>query len=105
MRETQTKRRAALELQEQWTSWLKERESLRADIKRGIEYLDQVVKEHALARAGLEQWPAYERHCGKNPVFDYAQTLLVSERIEQFLPDWLKRREAQLNALIRTMEE
>src|SRR5437879_6187248 len=39
------KRRAALALQEQWNSWLAQRELLREEIKRGKECLDQVREE------------------------------------------------------------
>jgi hypothetical protein len=103
-RRLEEKRRAALALQERWNGWLEEREQVRNDIKRGKECLEQVQRDQALARAGLEQWPEYERVCGKNPLFQYTETLVINERIEQFLPAWLKRREERLAAILQEME-
>ena len=96
--------RAALALQQEWESWLVQRELLRNEIKRGKEILDQVRKELAETREELEAWPAFERICGRNPLMDYMQTLTAKERIEQFLPQWLERREAELTTLNQQME-
>jgi hypothetical protein len=98
-------RRAALALQQQWDAWLAQREVLRGDIKRGRECLEQTHKELAGLRASLEDWAGYERICGRNPLLEKMQLLTASERIEQFLPGWLKRREAQLHALNHQMEQ
>jgi len=97
-------RRAAVALQHQWESWLAQRELLRTQIKRGKECLEQVRKELAVRRAELEDWPEYERVCGKNPLIDCMTILLAQERIAKFLPGWLKRQQTQLNALNRKLE-
>ena len=98
------KQREALALQEQWNSWLLQRELLREEIKRGRECLDQVREELRTLHLRLEDWPAYERECGKNPLFRFTQALSVNERVEKFLPNWLERRETQLKALSREMD-
>jgi hypothetical protein len=98
-------RRAAVALQQQWDAWLAQREVLSTDIKRGRECLEYTHKELARLRANLEDWAGYERICGHNPLLEYMQLLAARERIEQFLPDWLKRREAQLHALNHQMEQ
>ena len=102
--ETGEKRRAALALQERWNSWLVEREVLREEIKRGKECLQQVQERLATTRARLEDWARYERRCGKNPLFSSTDALGASERVEQFLPGWLNRREEQLRGLNHEME-
>jgi|SRR4051794_3533424 hypothetical protein len=102
--ETGRERRAALALQERWNSWLAQRDVLREEIRRGKECLQQVRDDLAATRAGLEDWPAYERQCGKNPLFQYTESLSARERVEQFLPEWLRRREEQLQALAQEME-
>ena len=98
------KSRAALALQEQWNGWLAEREILREEIKRGKECLERVREEVEATRARLEDWAAYEKECGKNPISHYVQSLWVNERIEMFLPGWLERRERKLSALRSEME-
>ena len=102
--DSEVKRQAALALQEQWESWLVQRELLRNEIKRGQEFLDNIHKEVSNLRARLEEWPAYERICGRNPVLDYMEAIAAHERVGQFLPEWLRRREAQLNTLNLQME-
>jgi hypothetical protein len=94
-------RRAAVALQEQWDSWLAQREGLREGIKRGNECLDQARHDLAITRQQIEEWPAYEWHCGKNPLPEFIHSIWISERIEQFLPGWLLRQEEKLNALNR----
>ena len=94
-------RRAAVALQHKWQSWLVQRDLLRTQIKRGKDCLQQTRKELVAARNDLEDWPAYERICGKNPLIDYMVTLSAKERIAKFLPGWLKRQQAQLNTLNR----
>jgi hypothetical protein len=98
------KRRAALALQEQWDGCVAQRELLRNEIKRGKECLEQVQTELAGVRERLEDWADFERICGVNPLPEYMQSLSAKERIEQFLPGWVKRREARLEALERQME-
>jgi hypothetical protein len=93
------KRRAALALQERWNSWLLEREMLCEEIKRGRECLAQVQEELAKTRAGLEDWVRYEQQCGKNPLFSSTESLGAKERVKDFLPGWLGRREEQLRRL------
>jgi len=97
--------RAALALQHHWDAWLAQREVLRSDIKRGRECLEHTHKELAGLRANLEDWVGYERICGRNPLPEDMQLLAAKERIEQFLPGWLKRRAAQLHALNHQMEQ
>jgi hypothetical protein len=101
---SEAKHRAALDLQEKWEGWLVQRELLRNEIKRGKELLEQTQRELAALRGRLEEWPGYERVCGKNPLLDYMQAIIAHERLEQFLPVWLQRRETQLRSLSRTLE-
>jgi hypothetical protein len=77
---------------------------LRDEITRGREYLEQVRGDLAAARARLEEWTTYERVCGKNPVLDYLQNIEAKERLEQFLPGWVERREQQLATLDNELE-
>ena len=97
--------RAALALQEKWESWLVRRELLRNDLKRGNELLQHTRQELAGLRSQLEEWTGYERICGKNPILSYMQSIAAQEQVEQFLPLWLKRREAELATLTRSLEE
>jgi hypothetical protein len=98
------KQLAAVAFQEQWDSWLAQRERLCEEIKRGKECLEQVRRDLVITRAQLEEWPAYEWHCGKNPLPEFIQSISISERIEQFLPGWLRRQQARLNQLNRDIE-
>ena len=98
----------SLELMGRWNAEQDRCERLRTEIKRGKEYLEQVKEDLAEQRARLEEWPAYERSCGQNPLAHYTQALMVNERIAAFLPDWLERHErafqaaqSQLDALTR----
>ena len=100
----QAERRAALVLQQQWNAWLDERDVLINEIKRGNECLAQIQEELGDMRVRLEEWAAYERHCGKNPLFDFMQSIATKERLERFLPRWLARREAQLHRLNQDIE-
>jgi hypothetical protein len=97
------KRWKALALQEQWDNWVAERDQLRSEIRRGWECLDQVERELDLLHSRLEEWPAYERVCGRNPLLECIQAIAAQEHIQQFLPVWLKRREEQLQALTQRM--
>ncbi len=96
--------RAALALQDHWESCLVQRELLTNEIKRGKECLEQVEKELAALRLRLEDWPAYERVCGKNPLCDYMQAIQAREKVAAFLPAWLERREQRLKTLRLEME-
>ena len=96
--------RTALALQEQWDVWFAKRDQMRSEIKRGWEFLEQVQRELAVLRTRLDEWPGYEVVCGKNPLSEYMQAIAAKERIEQYLPSWLKRREEQLHALNRQLE-
>jgi len=97
-------RRAVAALDEQRSSWFAQRDQMRIEIKRGRELLEQVQRELALLRARLDDWARYEVVCGKNPLSEYMQAIAAKERIEQYLPVWLKCREEQLHALDRKME-
>src|SRR5947209_1163157 len=97
-------RREAVALQEQWDCWLAQREALRGEIKRGAECLDQVRRDLAITRQQMEEWPAYEWHCGRNPLPEFIHSIWTSEQIEQFLPGWLLRQKEKLDALNRQME-
>ena len=88
-------------LEERWNLWLFQRDQLRTLIKRGQECLKQVQKELAATRAELEEWPAYEQICGKNPLGDYFQSIAAKEQIAKFLPNWLKRQQDQLQGVSR----
>ena len=94
----------AIALQEQWCASLERRELLQHDLKRGKECLDQVRTELASLRSRLEEWPTFERHCGVNPLADYVQEISAKERILEFLPHWIKRREQRLANLNRELE-
>ena len=94
----------AVLLQDEWEALLAERELFRNDIQRGCECLDAVRRELATLRAQLAQWPTYERICGHNPLPDLVQSIIVKERIEEFLPNWIARREDQLATLNREMK-
>jgi hypothetical protein len=98
------KRQAALQLQEQWDVLFSAREELRNEIKRGRECLEQIQKELASMRGELDNWASFEKTCGKNPLLDYADKIAAKERIQQFLPEWIKRRESQLAAVCRDLE-
>lgn len=102
--ESEQKRQSALALQHRWDSCLRRRESLRGDIERGREYLKQVKAEMQDLRSRLEDWPAHERIYGRNPVMDYLNSIATHERLEAFLPVWLRRREAQLQRLNQELE-
>jgi hypothetical protein len=52
----------------------------------------------------LSDWAAYERICGRNPLPDLIQALVIKERMEQFLPEWIKQQEEQIAELTRKME-
>ncbi len=93
------KDQATLAIQEQLGTWCAQRDTLANEIKRGREFLDQVQAELTALRSGLEDWPAYERVCGVNPLPDYLESIAVKEGIERFLPGWLRRRERQLHDL------
>ena len=90
--------------QGQWNAVQKRRDRLRNEIKRGKEYLEQIQRELADHRARVEEWPAYENHCGKNPLQNALQLISVNERIAQFLPGWIRRREEKLAAAIREID-
>jgi chromosome segregation ATPase len=102
--EPKEKRQAALALQEQWNSWLSERDRLRDEIRRGREALEQIERKAASLRASLEDWAAYEKTCGKNPLIDYAESMLATEQLMKFLPLWLKAREARLREVAADLE-
>jgi hypothetical protein len=74
-------------------------EHLRNQITRGRECLEQTRRNLSEIRVRLEEWPAYEECCGRNPLNEFTQLLLANERIEEFLPDWLRRREEALELL------
>src|ERR1051326_8617701 len=46
-------RKAALALQERWNAWLAKRETLREEIKRGKECLEQVTRDVLATRARM----------------------------------------------------
>jgi|ERR1051325_4435247 hypothetical protein len=80
-------------------SLLEQCERLRSELKRGKEYLAQIQHDLAEGRLSLEDWPAYERNCGQNPLAQLTKSVMLNERMEAFLTGWLERRESQLEAL------
>ena len=92
------------DLMGRWNAAQDRCERLRTEIKRGKEYLEQVKKDLAEQQARFEDWPAYERSCGKNPLAHYAEALLVNERIVAFLPAWLERHERKFQAAETNLE-
>jgi hypothetical protein len=97
--------RAALDLQQRWESWLVQREVLRSELKRGKEALEQSRGELTLLRGRLEDWTRFESVCGKNPLVDYMGSIVAHEKLQEFLPGWLKRKEAQLQSLNQSLED
>jgi len=80
------------------------RSRLQKEIQRGKDYLETIRKELAESRRLMENWPTDERYCGRNPLPQIVQSMTVSERIEEFLPNWLKRREEKLAAITKELE-
>jgi len=76
---------------------------LQAEIQRGREFLEQVRNNLSVTRKRLEEWTAYEQHCGTQALALYTQILLPAEQTAQFLPHWLKWRENELEAITRQM--
>src|SRR5438132_1023635 len=89
--------------QRQWNTLLKRRDRLRIELQRGKEYLEQLRQEMAAARARVEDWTEYENQCGRNPLPDLLESLLVHERTVQFLSGWIKRQEHKLAAATTEM--
>jgi hypothetical protein len=90
-------------LPDQLAVMLARRETLRSEIKRGTECLRQVQQELAKLQNQLEEWPAYERICGANPLVDHLEAIAARERVEKFLPAWLRRQERHLQVLDRKL--
>src|SRR5262245_12396281 len=82
----------AILLQDEWEASLVQREFLKNDVQRGRECLQKVRGEIESLRAQLNDWAAYERICGQNPLSDLMEALVVKERIAEFLPQWIKER-------------
>jgi len=97
------KNRRGFAQQKATNSLANQHEVLLSQIKRGEECLDQIRRELATTQADLEEWPAYERICGANPLADYLQSIAAKEQIVKFLPGWLKRQREQLQNLNRKM--
>jgi len=91
-------------LQDEWEALSAQREFLKNDVQRGRDCLQQVRCELNTLRTQLHDWAAYERICGRNPLPDLVQALVVKERMEQFLPTWIKSQEEQVAALTKKME-
>lgn len=79
-------------------------EELRANIRRGREYLEQVTRELRATQEILEDWPVYEKHCGANPLAQLTRTLVEHQHMADFLAGWLKRQEARLALCIQPRE-
>ncbi len=90
---------AAPEWELRWSTLLGQQELLREEIKRGTECLAQVQAELAESRSRLEEWPTYEKRCGRNCLPSLTETVRVNRRVECFLTGWLKRRQAQFAAV------
>lgn len=78
-------------------TWSENKDLLCDDIRRGQECLTRVRREISVLEAKMEDWPEFEKVCGKNPLPDYMQMLSDKERVERFLVLWLKRREKRLH--------
>ncbi len=91
--------------QRKWDKLLRQRDLLRAEICRGREHLRENQKGIALLRKQLEEWPSYDRVCGYNPLQEWIETLACKEHVQAFLPDWIKRREAQLRTLNQQLKD
>ncbi len=88
-----------LELELQWNTLLGQQDLLREEIRRGEQYLEQAQAGVAEAGSLLEEWPSYEKSCGRNCLPCLTETALAGRRIERFLTNWLKRRRSQLRSV------
>jgi hypothetical protein len=77
----------------------KRRERLRNEIACGAEYLAEVQRELRENRELLEHWAEYEASCLLQPLDHLMQSVMLKERVEQFLLAWLERRQAELAKL------
>jgi hypothetical protein len=89
----------ALELEMQWNTLLGQQDLLREEIKRGEECLEQAQAKVAEAGAWLEEWPTYEKSCGRNCLPCLTESAWTGRRIQRFLTSWLKRRRLQLRSV------
>ncbi len=89
----------ALELEMRWNTLLGQQDLLQEEIRRGTECLAQVRAELAENRALLEEWPTYEKRCGRNCLPCLTEAVWGNRRIERFLTGWLRRRRSQLAAV------
>jgi len=80
-------------------------ERLRAEIKRGTEYLDHIQRNLAESQSLLESWPIYEQNCGKNPLAHLTNSVLINQRVSKFLSGWVKRRERRLQAMTKAADK
>jgi hypothetical protein len=69
---------------------------LREEIDHGREYLAKVRRECDEKRMLLEEWQVYEQACDRRPIDHLMESLLIQERVERFLSDWVRRREHKL---------
>lgn len=82
-----------------WNEVVFQRETLNTEIRRAKECLADVQNEINEIHGKLEEWPAFERICGQNPIVDYMTRLAALERTYKFLPGWINRRERQLKVI------
>jgi hypothetical protein len=97
-------RHAAQEQLAAWRDQCAKRDRLRHEIKRGKEVLADTRQQLDDRHARLDQWAVFERTCGPNGLESYMQSILALERIQHFLPTWVKRRENQLRVLEHQMK-
>src|SRR5258707_3791142 len=71
--------RSPIGTQENWRALLQRRDQLGREIKKGKERLEDIQKELMESRLVLEQWPGYEKQCGRNPLPHLMQSVAAKE--------------------------
>ena len=96
--------RSPIGTQENWRALLQRRDQLGREIKKGKERLEDIQKELMESRLVLEQWPVYEKQCGRNPLPHLMQSVAAKEHVENFLQGWLRRHKDALAEVVREIE-
>ena len=97
--------RSELEMEMQWNALLGQQDLLLEEIKRGEECLEQALAELADTTSRLEEWPSYEKSCGRNCLPCLTELVSSNRRIERFLTGWLRRRRAQLDSVTEAIRQ
>ncbi len=98
-------RNSNAEGQPEWMKLLSESERLSDEVKRGRQCLKEFKRYAAELRTNLEDWAEYQKVCGRNPLLEYAQALVATERLIDFLPGWIKERSERLALVNSRLDE